>query len=240
MGINAENHKILVVDDEPRMMQLIGISLKLEGFEMISAADGFQALEKVTKEMPDLVLLDIMMPDMDGFETLQRIREVSSVPVIFLSVKGEEHDRVRGLDLGADDYITKPFSSKELVSRIKAVLRRVEPETAIRKNQIKIDADLTVDFDQRRVMVRGKEVRLRATEYRLLYQLVTNAGKLLSHETLLSRVWGPEYQDEDQYVRLYITYLRQKIEKDPKNPHYILSERGLGYRFVDFAQNAAS
>jgi two-component system, OmpR family, KDP operon response regulator KdpE len=237
MSLNTTHNKILVVDDEPRMVQMIGMNLKLEGFEVISAPDGFQALEKVTKEMPDLVLLDIMMPDMDGFETLRRVREVSSVPVIFLSVKAEEPDRVRGLDLGADDYITKPFSPRELISRIKAVLRRVEPEIAVRKTEIKVDDELTVDFDQRRVIVRGKEIRLRATEYRLLYQLVTNAGKLMSHETLLSRVWGPEYQDEDQYVRLYITYLRQKIEKDPKNPHYILSERGLGYRFVEFAQN---
>ena len=236
MSINKVLNKILVVDDEPRMVQLIGMNLKLEGFEVISAQDGFQSLEKVTKEMPDLVLLDIMMPDMDGFETLKRIREISNVPVIFLSVKGEEPDRVHGLDLGADDYITKPFSPRELVSRIKAVLRRVEPENSVKKNAIKIDNDLTIDFEQRRVFVRGKEVRLRATEFRLLYQLVTNAGKLMSHETLLSRVWGPEYLDEDQYVRLYITYLRQKIEKDPKNPHYILSERGLGYRFLEFTQ----
>jgi len=234
MATNKIHNKILVVDDEPRMVQLIGMNLKLEGFEVISAPDGFQALEKVTREMPDMVLLDIMMPDMDGFETLKRIREISSVPVIFLSVKGEESDRVRGLDLGADDYITKPFSPRELVSRIKAVLRRVEPENAVKKTEIRVDDELTIDFDQRRVIVRGKEVRLRATEYRLLYQLVTNAGKLMSHETLLSRVWGPEYQDEDQYARLYITYLRQKIEKDPKKPHYILSERGLGYRFVEF------
>jgi two-component system KDP operon response regulator KdpE len=235
--VDRTNFKILVVDDEPRMVHLIGMNLKLEGFEVISAPDGYQALEKVTKEMPDIVLLDIMMPDMNGFETLKRIREISSVPVIFLSVKAAEPDRVRGLDLGADDYITKPFSPRELVSRVKAVLRRVEPENAVKKTEIKVDDELTIDFDQRRVIVRGKEVRLRATEYRLLYQLVTNAGKLMSHETLLSRVWGPEYQDEDQYVRLYITYLRQKIEKDPKNPRYILSERGLGYRFVEFTQD---
>ena len=238
MSINKVTDKILVVDDEPRMVQLIALNLKLEGFEVISSQDGFQALEKVTREMPDLVLLDIMMPDMDGFETLRRIREISNVPVIFLSVKSQEPDRVHGLDLGADDYITKPFSPRELVSRIKAVLRRVEPENVLKKNEIKVDDDLTIDFDQRRVVVRGKEIRLRATEYRLLYQLVTNAGKLMSHETLLSRVWGPEYQDEDQYVRLYITYLRQKIEKDPKNPHYILSERGLGYRCLEFTHNS--
>jgi DNA-binding response OmpR family regulator len=225
---------VLVVDDEPRMVQFITMNLKLEGFQVISAGDGYQALEKVTKEMPDIVILDIMMPDMDGFETLKRIRELSPVPVIFLSVKGEEYDRVRGLDLGADDYITKPFSPRELVSRIKAVLRRIEPENSNRRSEIVVDEDLKINFDQRKVFVRGQEIKLRATEYRLLFQLVSNAGKLLTHETLLSRVWGPEYRDEDHYVRLYINYLRQKIEKDPKNPRYILSERGLGYRFLDF------
>ncbi len=228
------NKKILIVDDEPRMAQFITMNLKLEDFNTISAANGYEALEKVTKEMPDLILLDIMMPDMDGFETLKKIREISSIPVIFLSVKGEEYDRVRGLDLGADDYITKPFSNRELVSRIKAVLRRTEPETNNRKSEIVVDSELKIDFDQPKVFVRGHEVKLRPTEYRLLYQLVSNPGKLLTHETLLARVWGPEYRDEDQYVRLYITYLRQKIEKDPKNPKYILSERGLGYRFVEF------
>jgi two-component system KDP operon response regulator KdpE len=208
------------------------MNLELEGFGVLSAADGFQALDKVTKEQPGLVLLDIMMPDMDGFETLRKIREISPVPVIFLSVKGEEYDRVRGLDLGADDYITKPFSPRELVSRIKAVLRRTE--TTTQESEVVVDDDLRINFDQRKVIVRGQEIRLRPTEHRLLYQLVTNAGRLLSHETLLSRVWGPEYRDEEQYVRLYITYLRQKIEKDPKNPVYILSERGLGYRFKEF------
>jgi two-component system, OmpR family, KDP operon response regulator KdpE len=231
-----KDHKILVVDDEPRMVQLISMNLKLEGFQVVTASDGYQALERVTREMPDIVLLDIMMPDMDGYETLKKLREVSAVPVIFLSVKGEEGDRVRGLDLGADDYITKPFSPRELISRIRAVLRRTETETNNHKSAIVVDSDLTINFDRRLVLVRGKEVRLRPTEYRLLYQLVTNPGKLLTHETLLSRVWGPEYNDEDQYVRLYITYLRQKIEKDPRNPKYILSERGLGYRFVEFKQ----
>ncbi len=228
-----EKNKVLVVDDEPRVVQLVSMNLKLEGFDVISAADGYEALEKVTKGMPDIVILDIMMPDMDGYETLKRIRDLSQVPVIFLSVKGEE-DRVRGLDLGADDYITKPFSPRELVSRVRAVLRRVEPENSQRRSEIVVDDELKIDFDQRKVFVRGREIKLRATEYRLLYQLVTNPGKLLTHETLLSRVWGPEYRDEDQYVRLYITYLRQKIEKDPRNPRYILSERGLGYRFIDF------
>ena len=228
------NQTILVVDDEPKIVELITMNLERDGFNVISARDGYAALEKVTKHLPDLIILDIMMPDMDGFETLKRIREVSTVPVIFLSVKGQEFDRVRGLDLGADDYMTKPFSPRELVSRIKAILRRTEAKSLTATDEIKVDDYLSINFAQRKVIVNGKEILLRPTEYRLLYQLVSNAGKLLHHETLLSRVWGPEYRDEDHYVRLYITYLRQKIEKDPKNPKYIISERGLGYRFKEF------
>ena len=227
---------VLVVDDEPHVVEFIAMNLELEGFRVVRAANGYEALEKAAKEMPDLVILDIMMPDIDGFETLEKLRDISAIPVIFLSAKGEEVDRIRGLDLGADDYITKPFGPKELVSRIRAVLRRTEPATAAAGSEITVDDELRINFDQRKVIVRGKEVRLRPTEYRLLYQLVTNAGKLLTHEMLLSRVWGTEYRDEDQYVRLYVTYLRQKIEKDPKNPRYILSERGLGYRFKEFGR----
>jgi len=216
------------------MVQLIKMNLELEGFRVVSAGDGYQALEKVVREIPDLVILDVMMPDMDGLETLKKIREISAVPVIFLSVKGGEFDRVHGLDLGADDYMTKPFSPRELVSRIRAVLRRIEEKGQAGGAEMVVDDELCINFDQRKVIVRGQEILLRPTEYRLLYQLVNNAGKLLSHETILSRVWGPEYRDEDHYVRLYITYLRQKIENDPKNPKYILSERGLGYRFKEF------
>ncbi len=226
---------VLVVDDESRMVEFIAMNLELEGFRVVRAANGLEALEKASRERPDLVLLDIMMPEMDGFETLEGLRESSAVPVIFLTAKSEEIDRIRGLDLGADDYITKPFSPREMVSRIRAVLRRTEP-AALANSEIVVDNELRINFDQRKVIVRGKEVRLRPTEYRLLYQLVTNAGKLLTHEMLLSRVWGAEYRDEDQYVRLYITYLRQKIEKDPRNPKYILSERGLGYRFKEFTK----
>ncbi len=222
---------ILVVDDEPRVVQLISMNLELEGFRVVTAPDGYEALARIGKDQPDLVLLDIMLPDMDGFQTLKKIRESDTIPVIFLSVKGEEFDRVHGLDLGADDYITKPFSPRELISRIKAVLRRTEARAVSQESEIVIDEDLRINFDQRRMIVRGEEIRLRPTEHRLLYQLVNNAGRLLTHETLLARVWGPEYRDEDNYVRLYITYLRQKIEKDPKKPKYILGERGLGYRF---------
>jgi len=227
---------ILVVDDEPHMVEFIAMNLELEGVRVVKAANGFEALDRAAREAPDLVILDIMMPDMDGFKTLERLRESTAVPVILLTAKNEEVDRIRGLDLGADDYITKPFSPRELVSRIRAVLRRSEPAATGAGAEIVVDDELRINFDQRKVVVRGKEVRLRPTEYRLLYQLVTNAGKLLTHETLLSRVWGTEYRDEDQYVRLYVTYLRQKIERDPKNPRYILSERGLGYRFKEFGR----
>jgi DNA-binding response OmpR family regulator len=236
--MNISNATILVVDDEPRLVQSIQMHLEMEGFRVISATNGYQALEKVVRETPELVILDVMMPDMDGFVTLKKIREISQVPVIFLSVKGEEFDRVRGLDLGADDYMTKPYSPRELISRIKAVLRRTEPKSIAGGSEIIVDTDLRFNLDQRKVIVRGKEVLLRPTEYRVLYQLVTNPGKLLTHEILLSRVWGPEYRDEDQYVRLYVGYLRQKIEENPKNPQYILSERGLGYRFKEFPSSS--
>jgi two-component system KDP operon response regulator KdpE len=226
---------ILVVDDEPRIVQFVTMNLELEGFQVVGASNGPEALDRLSASPgPDLVVLDVMMPGMDGFETLGRIREISNVPVIFVSVKGEEFDRIMGLDLGADDYLTKPFSPRELVSRIRAVFRRMEASAPPRSREVTVDEQLSINFDQRKAVVRGKEVRLRPTEYRLLYQLVNNPGQLLTHETLLSRVWGPEYRDETHYLRLYITYLRQKLEPDPRNPHYILSERGLGYRFKEF------
>jgi len=225
---------ILVVDDEPRIIEVVSMNLEVEGFQVSSAKSGYEALEKLAKVLPDLVILDVMIPEMDGFETLKRIREVSTVPVIMLTVKGEETDRVTGLDLGADDYVTKPFSPRELVSRVKAVLRRAEMPTPAPRTEIRIDDDLSIDFNRHRVLVRGEEVHLRPTEYRLLYHLVSNAGRVLTHETLLRRVWGYEYGDEDQYLWLYITYLRRKLEEDPKHPKYILGERGIGYRFTEF------
>jgi DNA-binding response OmpR family regulator len=225
---------ILVVDDEPRMRRFMQMNLDLEGYRVIEAGNGLEAVNRVREDLPDLVLLDVMMPEMDGFEALRLIRQTSSVPVIMLTVKGEEDDRVRGLELGADDYVTKPFSPRELASRIKAVLRRTEMPAPVEQSIIKVDDRLQIDFNRRQVIVEGKEIKLRPTEYRLLYHLVNNAGWTLPHETLLAKVWGHEYRDETHYLRLYITYLRQKIEEDPANPKYILTERGLGYRFVDF------
>jgi two-component system KDP operon response regulator KdpE len=227
---------VLVVDDEPRMVRFVRMNLELEGYQAAQAGSGLEALEKVRDELPDLVLLDVMMPEMDGFETLARLREISTVPVIMLTVKGDEEDRIRGLELGADDYVTKPFSPRELASRIRAVLRRAEMPSPVAKTTIEIDDRLQIDFRQREVIVDGERIGLRPTEYRLLYHLVNNAGWVMTHEMLLSKVWGYEYRDESGLLRLYITYLRQKIEPDPSHPRYILTERGVGYRFVDFRQ----
>jgi two-component system KDP operon response regulator KdpE len=215
------------------------MNLELEGARVASASDGSEALERAREDMPDVMLLDIMMPEMDGFETLRRLRQFSQVPVLILTARGEEDDRVRGLELGADDYISKPFSHRELVSRIRAVLRRHYAPPPVAQTLVQVDDRLQIDFARREVLVEGERVNLRPTEYRLLYHLVQNAGYVQTHQMLLTKVWGPEYRDESHYLRLYITYLRQKIEKDPAHPQYILTERGVGYRFVDFA-NAAS
>ena len=229
--------RVLVVDDEPRMRRFVRMNLELENYEVSEADNGLDALNKVREEMPDLVLLDVMMPVLDGFETLGKIREFSAVPVIMLTVKGDEPDLIRGLDLGADDYMTKPFSPRELSSRIRAVMRRVEPAVPQTEEPLVIDEDLAIDFPRREVIVRGERVKLRPTEYRLLLHLVENAGWIVQHETLLSKVWGPEYRDDSQLLRLYVTYLRKKIEPDPANPRYILTERGVGYRFMDYKKN---
>lgn len=229
---------ILVVDDEPRMINFMRMNLELEGCRVITAANGKEALDKARAEMPDIVLLDIMMPGMDGFETLKRLRQFSQTPVLILTAKDEEEDRIKGLELGADDYIGKPFSHRELVSRIRAVLRRHYAPPPIPQTTVKVDDRLVIDFARREVLVNGERVNLRPTEYRLLYHLVQNAGYVMTHEMLLTRVWGPEYRSETHYLRLYITYLRQKIEEDLAHPKYILTERGIGYRFVDFHKDA--
>jgi DNA-binding response OmpR family regulator len=229
-----QNRRVLVVDDEERMVRFIHLNLEHDGFRVIDAYNGSQALERLRTGLPDLVILDVMMPDIDGFEVLRTIREFSTVPVIMLTAKSEEEDRVRGLELGADDYVTKPFSPRELVSRVRAVLRRTEMTSGAKHGPIEVDEYLKLDFDRHEIWVNGKLVNLRPTEYRLLYYLVQNAGWVVSHDQILTHVWGYEYRDQPHYVRLYINYLREKIEKDPANPQYILTERGIGYRFVDF------
>jgi two-component system KDP operon response regulator KdpE len=225
---------VLVVDDEPRMIRFIRMNLELEGYQVIEASNGAEALEQVRQHLPDLVIMDVMMPKMDGFEALRLLREISTVPVILLTVKSDEEDRIRGLELGADDYITKPFSPRELASRVNAVLRRASWPTLMPRTVLKIDDRLSVDFNRHQVIVEGERIDLRPTEYRLLSHLIQNAGWVLPHDTLLAKVWGYEYRDETHYLRLYINYLRKKIEKDLSDPKYILTERGVGYRFVDF------
>lgn len=227
---------ILIVDDEPRMVRFVKMNLDLEGYLTLEANNWMQALEKVRNHQPDLVLLDVEMPGMDGFETLRRIREVSDAPVIMLTVRADEDDRIKGLDLGADDYVTKPFSPRELSSRIRAVLRRFEQPGRLKDQIVTIDDRLQVDMQRRQVIVNGERIGLRPTEYRLLYHLIQNAGWVVPHETLLTKVWGQEYINDNHLLRLYITYLRQKIEPDLANPRYIFTERGLGYRFVDYAR----
>ncbi len=227
--------RILVVDDERRMIGFIRMNLELEGHLVLEAHNGYEALEALRKDLPDIILLDVMMPELNGFETLRLVREISDVPVIMLTAKGEEDDRVYGLELGADDYITKPFGPRELSSRVRAVLRRYassasNPQEAV----LKIDERLSVDYNRREVIVNAEHIKLRPTEYRLLYHLIQNAGWTVPHEQLLAKVWGYEYREEAHYVRLYVNYLREKIEENPSEPVYILTERGVGYRFVDF------
>ena len=236
----APKRRVLLVDDEPRIVDSVRMNLELDGFEVSEANNGREALDKLRRVMVDLVVLDVMMPEMDGFETLRELRRFSSVPVIMLTVKADERDVARGLELGADDYVAKPFSQMVLVARIKAVLRRAELPPTTPSREIVVDDHLRIDFERREVLVDGQQVQLRPTEFRLLYHLATNPGVVLPHETLLSRVWGPEYRDASHYVRLYINYLRQKLEEDPANPRYILTERGVGYKFVDYRRAAAS
>jgi two-component system KDP operon response regulator KdpE len=232
--------RILIVDDEERMVRFIRLNLEHDGFLVSEAFNGREALQQLRDVSPDLILLDVMMPELDGFEVLQMVRETSKVPVLMLTAKGEEDDRVRGLELGADDYITKPFSPREMVSRVKAVLRRTESSSGSTHGLIEVDDRLRMDFDRREIWLEGEIIKLRPTEYRLLYHLVQNAGWVVTHDQLLTKVWGYEYRDEPHYVRLYINSLRKKLEEDPANPKYILTERGVGYRFVDFRREDVS
>jgi DNA-binding response OmpR family regulator len=225
--------RILVVDDEPRMVRFIRLNLEQDGFDVMEARTGMEALSQLRLNLPDLVLLDVMLPDIDGLEILRMIREFSQVPILMVTARGEEDDRVKGLERGADDYIAKPFSPRELASRIRAVLRRNEMPRGAAHEPIVVDDRLTIDFDKREVRVEGKPVVLRPTEYRLLFHLVQNAGRVVTHDQLLAKVWGYEYREETHYLRLYVNYLRQKLERDPSKPEYILTERGVGYRFME-------
>ncbi|MEN8098089.1 MAG: response regulator transcription factor [Chloroflexota bacterium] len=228
---------ILVVDDEPRMIRFIRMNLELEGHQVIDAPNGLVALDMIRRHLPDLVILDVMMPEMDGFEVLRVLRESSTVPVIMLTAKADEDDKVFGLAQGADDYVTKPFSPRELSSRVNAVLRRTSMPAPVPKTELTIDDRLSIDFARQKVIVEGIEIDLSPTEYRLLYHLVNNAGWIMPYETLLSKAWGYEYRDETHYLRIYVGYLRKKIEKNPQDPKYILTARSVGYRFFDYRKD---
>jgi DNA-binding response OmpR family regulator len=223
------NERILIVDDEPRYVRLMEANLITENYQVIKAYDGQQAVNAVVEQKPDLVLLDLMMPVLDGFGACDRIRGFSDVPIIIITAKGEEQSRVRGLDLGADDYIVKPFSATELLARVRAVLRRSKKAVLTSKESVFRHGSLSIDFARAEVFVDGKMVYLSATEYRLLLQLAHNLGQVLPSEQLLADVWGPEYSEDKEILWVSISRLRQKLEEDPKDPKHIVTRSGLGY-----------
>ncbi len=226
--------KILVIDDDPGFLRLVTQVLIQHGFEVLRASNGQEGLRLLFAHKPDLVLLDVVMPGMDGWQTCQRIREISDVPIIMLTGKQRaEEDIVRGLDYGADDYLIKPVGNRELVARVRAILRRAELPSAVgaQKEVIYSDDCLTVDIAERKIVVNGERVKLTPREFRLFALLVENAGRILTHRQVLEKVWGWEYTDDLDYVRIYISHLRQKIEPDPTLPRYIVTEPGVGYCF---------
>ncbi len=224
--------KILVIDDDRTLLGLLRQSLEKAGYRFIGVTNGIDGLQSVYKDQPDLVILDVMLPRMDGWETCLRIREVSQVPIIMLTAKEEEADKVKGFESGADDYVTKPFSFAELTARVGAVLHRSRRGKPAEVARVYIFDELVVDVDHKEVSARGQPVDLTPTEFELLVCLAENAGRTVTHEQLLARVWGDEYVDTG-YVKRYIWHLRRKIERDPSNPEYIITERGFGYRLGD-------
>ncbi|NWJ95721.1 MAG: response regulator transcription factor [Chloroflexi bacterium] len=227
--------KILVADDEKAILRTLKRNLTGRGYEVITAADGEEALAQIEEALPDLIILDLMMPRMSGLEVCRRVREWSQIPIIVLSARGEEPQKVEALDLGADDYLTKPFGMDELLARIRVALRRVsqlkENAQLTQKSQFFVDEDLTIDFVRREVIFKGQEVKLTPKQYELLKYLAQNAGRVITHRAALVAVWGPEYGGESQYIHTFINQLRHKIEADPVHPHHILTEPGVGYRF---------
>jgi DNA-binding response OmpR family regulator len=221
--------RILAVDDEPLYIQLLQVNLKAEGYDVVTAGDGDEALEKVSSIRPDLVILDVMMPKLDGFTTCERIRQFSQVPIIMLTARGEEQDRVRGLNAGADDYVVKPFSADELIARVRAVLRRAQNLEEATQDRYFTHFNLKIDFARAEVWKSDKPVFLSATEYRLLIQFAHNVGRVLSAEELLSAIWGPSYREDKEILWVGIARLRQKLEDNPHSPRHIVTRSGLGY-----------
>jgi two-component system KDP operon response regulator KdpE len=225
------NPTVLVVDDETSLRDFVRRNLEVRGYSVLTAANGLEALAIFNTHIVSMVILDVMMPRMDGLETIRRIRQNSTIPIIILSALGEETDKIQALNLGADDYLTKPFGVGELLARVQAVLRRAQwTETPVREGQI-VRGEIVSDLERHKVMVRGQEIELTPTEFNLLVYLMEHAGKVLPHRTILKNVWGPEYGREAEYLRVYIGRLRQKIEKDPSDPEYLFTERGIGYSF---------
>jgi len=220
--------RILIVDDEPQIRRVLRTTLTSQGYTVAEAKNGDEALEQIREERPDLILLDVNMPGRPGLEVCHEIRGTSDIPIIMLTVRNTERDKVQALDAGADDYVVKPFGSEELMARIRAALRRAAPSEAMPPF---LSADIKIDFEKRSVTVRGELVRLTPKEFELLRQLVANQGKALSHRRLLQAVWGPDYGDETEYLRVFINQLRKKIEPDPHHPRYIHTEPWVGYRF---------
>ncbi len=222
--------RILVVDDEKPLREFVARNLSVRGYEVLKAANGIEALAILQTHLMDLIILDLMMPHMDGLELTQRIRRSSTVPIIVLSALDEERDKVTALDLGADDYLTKPFGVEELLARVRGLLRRASwQRLEVPQERLRV-GDIEMLVDQGVVMVKGKPVKLTRTEFDLLHYFMKNVGKVLSHRRILQRVWGPEYGDEVEYLRVYVARLRRKVEEDPAHPRHILTEHGIGYR----------
>ena len=226
--------KILVADDDKNIVEAITIGFQLQWneVEVLTASDGDKALDMFYEYNPDVVLLDVMMPHKDGFSVLKEIRLTSDVPVLMLTARGDELDKVKGLEMGADDYLTKPFSHLELFARIKAVLRRAEMPPPLSALPSLTSGNLAINFENREVIKSGQPVKMTPTEYNLLFLLARNAGRVVPFETILDKVWGPEYRDQLDYLKTYISRLRKKLEDDPEKPKFLLTERGLGYRFM--------
>ena len=225
--------RVLLAEDEVALRDFVNRNLRARGFEVLEASNGLEAIAIWEREDPDLLILDIMMPRMDGLEVCRRVREYSSVPIIVLTALDAESDKVTALDLGADDYLSKPFGVEELLARMRAVMRRAKGESsAPRGGGVKQYGDLEVDLTGHIVRLRGDEVRLSPTEFALLQHLILNVGKVMTHRTLLQSIWGPEYGGEAEYLRVYMNRLRHKLERDPANPRHLLTEPGVGYRFV--------
>jgi len=220
---------VLVVDDDPWLLRFVKANLEAIHYRVVTAEEATTAMELLARESPDLLILDIMLPGVDGYEICKHVRTFSMVPVLMLTAKIDEQDKVKGLQIGADDYLTKPFGVPELLARVEALLRRAKISQASPSAPTFSSGDLTVDLVRRRVTVRDQEIYLTPTEYALLSELAVNAGRIMLHQDLLTKVWGPEYRDEVEYLRAYVRHLRRKIERDPTHPQYILSRPGVGY-----------